>query len=51
MIFIILRVMRMEPGEEIIVVNENGMTAIATISEITNEAVVGTVIEWNNEEK
>ena len=25
----ITRVMRMEPGEEIIVVNENGLTAIA----------------------
>ncbi len=46
----ISRVMRMEPGEEIIVVNENGLSAIATISEITNEAVIGTVIEWNNEE-
>ena len=47
----ITRVMRMEPGEEIIVVNEHGYSAAITeISEITNEAVIGTVIEWKNEE-
>ncbi|MEH6946696.1 16S rRNA (uracil(1498)-N(3))-methyltransferase [Bacillus sp. JJ634] len=47
----ITRVMRMEPGAEIIVVNKDGQTAIAEISEITNDAVVGAVIEWKNEEK
>lgn len=46
----ITRVMRMEPGEEIITVNEDGLAGIAKIAEITNEAVVGTVIEWKNEE-
>ena len=46
----ITRVMRMEPGEEIIAVNEDGHAAITRISEITNDAVIGTVIEWNNEE-
>ena len=46
----ITRVMRMESGEEIIAVNEDGLAAIAEISEITNEAVIGTVIEWKNEE-
>lgn len=46
----ITRVMRMEPGEEIITVNEDGLVGIAKISEITNEAVVGAVIEWKNEE-
>lgn len=46
----ITRVMRMEPGEEIITVNEDGLAGIAKIAEITNGAVVGTVIEWKNEE-
>lgn len=46
----ITRVMRMEPGEEIITVNENGLDAITEISEITNDVVIGTVIEWKNEE-
>ena len=46
----ITRVMRMEPGEEIIAVNEDGHAAITNISEITNDAVIGTVIEWKNEE-
>lgn len=46
----ITRVMRMEPGEKIITVNEDGLAAITKISEFTNEVVVGTVIEWKNEE-
>ncbi|MDP1420791.1 16S rRNA (uracil(1498)-N(3))-methyltransferase [Peribacillus simplex] len=47
----IARVMRMGPGERIITVKGNGMTAIAEISEITDDAVIGTVTEWKNEEK
>lgn len=41
----------MEPGEQIITVKGNGMTAVTEISEITNDAVIGTIIEWKNEEK
>lgn len=47
----ITRVMRMEPGEEIITVNESGLSAITKISAFTNDAVIGTVLEWKNEEK
>ncbi len=46
----ITRVMRMEPGEEIIAVNEDGLAAITKISEFTNDAVIATIIEWKNEE-
>ena len=44
----ISRVMRMGPGERIITVKGNGMTAVAEISEITDDAVIGTVTEWKN---
>lgn len=47
----ITRVMRMEPGAEIMTVNEDGLAAITKISEITSDTVIGTVIEWKNEEK
>lgn len=46
----ITRVMRMEPGEEIIIVNQDGLSAITKITEITSDAVIGTVIEWKDEE-
>lgn len=47
----ITRVMRMELGEEIIAVNQDGVSAIVEITEITSDAVIGTVIEWMDEEK
>lgn len=47
----IARVMRMAPGERIITVKGNGMAAVTEISELTDDAVIGTVIEWKNEEK
>lgn len=46
----ITRVMRMVLGEKIIVVNENSLVAHAVISEITNDTVFGTILEWKNEE-
>ncbi|WP_110926917.1 16S rRNA (uracil(1498)-N(3))-methyltransferase [Bacillus massiliglaciei] len=45
----IARVMRMEPGETIITVDENGRAAVTSIEEITNERIIGTVIEWKDE--
>lgn len=47
----ITRVMRMNIGDKIIVVNENGETAVTKISEITNDSVIGIVVEWKNEDK
>lgn len=46
----ITKVMRMECDEQVIVVNENGLTAVMTISEMTSDAVRGTVHEWKDEQ-
>ncbi|MDQ0218252.1 16S rRNA (uracil(1498)-N(3))-methyltransferase [Peribacillus cavernae] len=45
----ITRVMRMEPGDQMICVINNQQTALCEITEIANDTVVGTVIEWKNE--
>ncbi|RFU65761.1 16S rRNA (uracil(1498)-N(3))-methyltransferase [Peribacillus glennii] len=45
----ITRVMRMEPGDKLICVKKNGQAALCEITEIVNETVVGTVIEWMND--
>lgn len=47
----IARVMRMEAGERIITVKGSGLTAVTEISEITNDSVIGNVLEWKNEDK
>ena len=47
----IARVMRMEIGEQILAVKQGSKTAVVKIEEITNDAVIGSIIEWKNEEK
>ncbi|WP_409301767.1 16S rRNA (uracil(1498)-N(3))-methyltransferase [Peribacillus sp. SCS-155] len=47
----ITRVMRMEAGERIICVKNDGQTAVVQITEFTNDTVAGTIIEWKNEQK
>ncbi|MGM9928621.1 MAG: 16S rRNA (uracil(1498)-N(3))-methyltransferase [Bacillus sp. (in: firmicutes)] len=47
----IAKVLRMTPNEQIICVFPDGKTALVEITNITNEHVEGTVIEWLNEEK
>lgn len=46
----ITRVMRMEPGDRMICVKKNGQAALCIITEIANDTVLGTVIEWKNED-
>lgn len=45
----ISRVMRMEPGAEILCCDEQGRTALCRITEITNEAVASDIIQWTEE--
>ncbi|RHW41010.1 16S rRNA (uracil(1498)-N(3))-methyltransferase [Neobacillus notoginsengisoli] len=45
----IVKVMRMNPGDEIICVNPDGRSAICKIAEITDEAVVADIVKWNDE--
>lgn len=47
----IVRVMRMEAGDTVIVVQPGGQAAIAEIKTITDDAVLADVIEWTQEEK
>jgi 16S rRNA (uracil1498-N3)-methyltransferase len=47
----ITRVMRMDTGDRIICVKNNGQSATVEITEIANDTVMGTIIEWKNEEK
>lgn len=41
----------MEPGDRMICVKNNGQAALCEITEIANDAVMGTVIEWKNDDK
>ncbi|PLT34650.1 16S rRNA (uracil(1498)-N(3))-methyltransferase [Bacillus sp. V5-8f] len=45
----ITRVMRMESGDRLICVKQEGQAALCEITEIANDTVAGTVIEWKNE--
>ncbi|PLS15181.1 16S rRNA (uracil(1498)-N(3))-methyltransferase [Bacillus sp. M6-12] len=47
----IVRVMRMSEGDRIICVARDGRTALTEITEVSNEMIRGTVIEWYFEEK
>ncbi|WP_026692847.1 16S rRNA (uracil(1498)-N(3))-methyltransferase [Peribacillus kribbensis] len=44
-------VLRAKPGETIYCVEENGRAALVEITEITNEAIIGNIIEWIDEQK
>lgn len=45
----IVRVMRMNEGDEVICSNGNGLAALCEIEQITNESVIVRVIEWKEE--
>ncbi|RFU61340.1 16S rRNA (uracil(1498)-N(3))-methyltransferase [Bacillus sp. V59.32b] len=47
----ITRVMRMEPGDRMFCVKNNGQAALCEITEIASDTVIGTVIEWKNDDK
>ena len=47
----IVRVMRMEAGDTVIVVQPGGKAAVAEIKTITDDAVLADVVEWTKEEK
>ncbi|NRD80807.1 16S rRNA (uracil(1498)-N(3))-methyltransferase [Bacillus sp. BRMEA1] len=45
----IVKVMRMQPGDEIICVDPDGNQAVCTLAEITDERVVADVVQWSEE--
>jgi len=45
----IVRVMRMNEGDEVICSSGNGLSALCEIEQITNESVIVRVIEWKEE--
>jgi 16S rRNA (uracil1498-N3)-methyltransferase len=47
----IQRVMRMNPGDQVICTINNKRSALCTLTEITNESVIAKVVEWLEEQK